>query len=143
MTPGRHILALLLACSCAEPLPLRVRTLASSKPVKVLPEVVTDACEILGVACEATDRVYGSITVDLIPIPSGRVRGRSQSDHCRRLIWVDPTPLRVAHELGHALELDHVDDRSNLMHINAKDTELDDEQLNRIEIVGGLIVGCR
>jgi hypothetical protein len=136
-------LVVLLACSCAEPLPLRVRTLSSSKPVKVLPEVVTDACEILGVACEPSRRAYGSVTIDLIPIDDGRVRGREQSDLCRRLIWVDPTPLRVAHELGHALELDHVDDRSNLMHINAKDTELDDEQLNRIELIGGLIVGCR
>lgn len=136
-------LPLALLCACAEPLPLRVRTLDNSQPVTVLPDVVVDACEILGVACEATDRGYGSITLDLIPIPSGRVRGRSQAQLCRRLIWVDPTPLRIAHELGHALELDHVDDRSNLMHINAKDTELTDEQLDRIEIVGGLIVGCR
>lgn len=136
-------IVLLLACSCAEPLPLRVRTLSNADPVEVLPEVVTDACEILGVACEATDHEYGAITIDLIPIDSGRVRGRSQSDHCRRLIWVDPTPLRIAHELGHAMELEHVDDESNLMHLNAEDSELTDAQLDKIAVYGGLIVGCR
>lgn len=136
----------IVAAGCAERLPLRVRDSSQAKPLDHLPAAVEEACDILEVACEATKREYGSLTVDLVEIDfdeGPRVVGRSDDKVCLPKVWVDPTrPERVAHEIAHVFELDHVVDEDNLMHIVAG-TELTEEQFETLHDNMGLLLACR
>lgn len=150
MKTTNYIFALLMTalccCSVAEPLPLRVRDSSQAKPLSHLPDEVLEACDILDVECEATKREYGSLTVDLVELDFDehpRVLGRSDDKVCRPSVWVDPTrPERVAHEIAHIFELNHVVDTDNLMHIVAG-TELTDNQFETLHNNMGLLLACR
>ena len=48
------------------------------------------------------------------------------------LVTPDSSALQVAHELGHAARLKHVDDRSNLMHPQAQRWGLTEAQIDKI-----------
>lgn len=120
---------LLLACSCSEPLPIRMSDRRDALPPEVL-----DACEFWGIACELSDRLYGSVKVGLIEVQHGqRVLGENWgAGGCRPGLWADPSSRnRVAHELGHILVgPEHSDDPDNVMwHGGADDGAPSDEQL--------------
>lgn len=143
MTAGRHILAVMLTCSCAEPLTIRM-----SDRIKVLPEPVAEACDFWGIACELSGRLYGSVKVSLVEVQAGEtVLGDAWgADSCRPGFVVDPTSRhRVAHELGHVLiGPEHSDDPDNVMwHSGADDAEATDAQLDAAERGADRIVGCR
>ena len=48
----------------------------------------------------------------------------------------------VAHELGHALGLEHVDDADNLMYAHSSTFELRDDQLEKVDRVAGRLSSC-
>jgi hypothetical protein len=136
-------LALLLACSCAEPLPIRM-----SDRLDTLPAPVVEACDFWGIVCELQPRAYGAVLISLIEVaPGSKVRGQNWgAESCRPAMWVDPTSRnRVAHELGHILVgPEHSDDERNVMfHSGAEDAEATDAQLEAAERGADRLVRCR
>lgn len=135
---------------CKEALPLRITTVHQAEALDELPDAVMEACELLEVACETTDKEYGSVTVNLVELdfhPPGQdhilIGGRTDDEICQPSLLVDPTrPERIAHELGHIFELHHVDDKRNLMHIVAGD-ELNYDQLYTVQSKIDLLLACR
>lgn len=83
-----------------------------------LPEVVADACDVLGIACHAADfKDLGVVTVALVPDSTElQQKGRVLASFaCRQIVWSVDDPFVLAHELGHVFGLDHVADHRNLM----------------------------
>jgi hypothetical protein len=147
-SPMIKILALLMFAlalpACAEALPINVRDESGVESLRDLPPVVEDACDVLGLLCEAVDHEYGAITLDLIETDD-RVRGRSGGTGvCSPWAWAAPDIEIVAHELGHVLGLDHVDGRPDaLMAPSPYALELTDDEFDEIERGGNRLVGCR
>lgn len=150
ITKSFIFVAVLALAGCPEPLPLRVTTGHQAEALDELPDAVMEACELLEVACDATHKEYGSVTVNLVELdfhPPGQDRiligGRDDDSICSPSLFVDPTRSeRVAHELGHIFELEHVDDERNLMHIVAGD-ELNYDQLYTVQSKIDLLLACR
>lgn len=141
-------LALLALAACAEPLPVHVLGRAPA------PELA-DACDLLGVECELAAGGYGAIELELRPVePPGalRVRGvTTGGGSCSPSIWVERDARLIAHELAHALGLEHRDDADAaadederaLMAPISPGLDLDDEEMSEIERGGNRLVGCR
>lgn len=135
------VLVAALVGGCAEPLPVHVLDHDD------IPLEVEDACEIIGLLCESDDHDYGTITIELVPLtPSGtlRVRGVTEGGgSCSPEIWVEPVPRLIAHELAHALGLEHRESEDGLMRAVRQGDELSDDEQDEIERGGNRLVGCR
>lgn len=136
-----------LCSACVEPLPINARDESGVASLRELPRVVADACDVLGLECEAVDHEYGAVTLDLINT-SDHVLGRSGGTPCAPWAWSVPRTTIVAHEIGHVLGLDHVDEDADeyaLMQPSPDegDFELTDDELDKIERGGNRLVGCR
>lgn len=134
---------ILLACSCAEPLPIRM-----SDRLDALPDYVTDACDLWGIECTLAPHIYGAVSVALVEAaPGTKTLGESWgADSCRPGMWVDPSARnRVAHELGHILVgPEHSDDPGNVMWPSgADDAEVTGAQMDAAEKSADRIVRCR
>lgn len=135
------IITLCTLVGCASPLPLRVRDQEHREDLAELPDEVLDACAIFGFECAPSDETWGVITIDLIHV-DGWVQGRTLDRPCRPSVWSEPRAERIAHEMGHVLELDDVDVEDNVMHLEARGDALTDRQLRRAERAADRLVGC-
>lgn len=80
------------------------------------------ACEILGIQCESTTKAYGAIKLRIVDegescdLDDEHVLGYMDDSGCTPRGCSELDPWTIAHEFGHALDLDHVEDRTNLMY---------------------------
>lgn len=135
------ILTLSLSLSaCAHSVPVRI---ASELPESDTHALLSDASDILGIPLEPVDHSRGAITLDIHESP-GTYRGRNLVRHgCRRASWSTPDAEVIAHELAHALGLDHVSDRGNLMSASASGTALTEAQHATMEREAWRLSTCR
>lgn len=136
----RALLILALSLSaCAVSIPVRV---ASELPESATDLLLADASELLGIPIATTDDSHGSITLDIHESP-GIYRGRNLiRKGCRRASWASPDAEVIAHEIAHALGLDHVDDPHNLMARSGSGVELTEAQVATMERQAGVLLAC-
>lgn len=154
--------AVLTGCSSTyvELVVMDERTVSVEEAEDELPTVVADACDLLGFACAAREdrNPRGAITIWLFDLPfehSGK-KGRAVYDgDCASFVWVDvgpeegdgritPPESLLAHELGHALSLEHrpAEERDNLMSEASEGDELDEEQIDTMTKIAGRFERC-
>lgn len=97
-----------------------------------LERALDGASEIFGIPMEIGEEgpiIWESVRVQ-DPYPAGRY---IYGGRCGRVIRSPPISVFLAHEIGHALGLDHVTEEPNLMTPSANGLDLTDEQLDAAE----------
>ena len=130
------VLSSTLACGCSERLGVRVHGERDAEPL------LLEASELLGIWLEAGD---GPIVLELVDVAPGEPVGRLLVERsCLRVIRATRSPIVIAHEVGHALGLQHVDDPLNVMAVYTDDESvaLTDEQRSTMEKTMRNLGGC-
>lgn len=146
--------------ACADPGELRLVVLDERVEGKrtaetVLPELVADACDVLGIRCRPVKRgTKGALVLELFALDPARpgVKARSIGGGCYPAVWADlgpegaehvvPRSRTLAHEFGHALELEHVARVDALMVHGGEGLELDADELAAIDDALRALAGC-
>lgn len=135
---GSIIAGVLTITACTEPLPIKVDGPS---------ENIAEACDLLGIECTASRRAFGAIELRIVGTDEcdpedERVSGWMSDARCIPRGCAENNPYVIAHEIGHALELSHVDDDDNLM-AECPGTELTDQQLDTVVDAATELVNCR
>jgi hypothetical protein len=104
--------------------------------------LLVQTSEILGVSLEEGD---GPIVLELVDVAPGEPAGRLLLERsCLRVIRARWSATVVAHEMGHAFGLDHVDDPYNVMavYVDEESVELTSSQRDTIETSAGQLATC-
>lgn len=140
-------LALLSGCAELEVLHLRIYDARKVEQSEEIPDVAETACEFLDLECDQTlEKKRYALRITLVDVDNNYTDGQAYQHPCHTVIWIDAdSPRGLAHEIGHALGLEHHPDKENLMYFeNYEDSvELTLEQQNHIERrVKRLRLGC-
>lgn len=108
-----------------------VHPLAGLRPFSEVTMDVT--AEILGLELDRTDaRPNGAVVLVRVDASHTTFDGHDDwVDRCSPIAWAPDKPYLLAHEVGHTLGLEHVDDPLNVMWAHHPvGYELDDEQVD-------------
>lgn len=156
----KHFITFLLLAmnGCVAEIPVMIK--AKPQHEEVIPVMTQEAEEILGLPIKRVDSPRGAIFVDVVNVEPGENLGqKNPGTRCRRYIRTEPNGLLFAHELGHALGLNHITgetdeeiemNMNNLMfyhedyyYNHPKGTELTDNQFEIIEKEAANLNSCR
>lgn len=134
MTPRPLLVALALLSACtdygrSDEIPFRtVHGLPTHSP-----ETIAEAEEILGMQLVPMEG-DGGVTLTMHPA-IGELRGWTDApDACTPVSWSEDSARVLAHELGHALGLQHVEEPGNVMGMEIEAWELTDEQVDTMRM---------
>lgn len=88
----------------------------SARNLDTIPTAIEEASALLGRPIEVVDHRYGAIMISAVAEGGDYAGEATDRNGCDRTVWSEPRGVILAHELGHALGLDHDDDPANLMH---------------------------
>jgi len=143
-----------LCFGCAEPVPIDLSTVPLDSDETDYERLVDDAFGILGLPFEFTSRTRGTIHLAVVHIegePHGGVT-TLVGPRCWKSVTANASAVAIAHEVAHALGLDHVcdgdectaDHADNLMNGTlAGGIELTDAQLEDLEDGRLRLTRCR
>src|SRR5574338_533293 len=129
-----------LSVGCAQPVPIHPFDSTSVRELDHLPEVVDEACAIVGLECAHSSHSYGAVTVDIVDA-TGSIHGRNFDKPCSPVVWFDEDPNILAHELGHVFELEDLHgEPENVMNQASQGDVLTDDQQDTVWFHADLFV---
>lgn len=142
--------ALLVLSGCG-PVPIKVfderEGRGEREAMDELPPEVEGACAIWGLECYA--HPDGNLRGDLVimvtdDLDSGHGGRELASGWCAKAVWAELRVESLAHEIGHAFGLHHVDDEENLMTEEGYGGEIGhvtDDQIDTVQAAAGRFEG--
>jgi len=138
---GPYITAafVVLASGCGQPVPVQIRDSPGDAAL------VDDAFSLLGLEYEFSDRVRGTIYIALYDELDPESRGQTlRRARCYKAIVAERHPWVIAHEISHALGLDHCRatcEPGNLMYWEYSDYPKKEEWEDALELGAELNAG--
>jgi hypothetical protein len=143
------VLAASLAGACDDHVvPVRLSAAGSDGPVldpsPRAMEALAGAEEILGLEFVIWDHAYGSVTIDLVDVVEGESLGKALLHRrCARVLRANYNPVVIAHEVGHALGLEHTTEPGNLMFADPESTDVTEAQFDTMLRHAAQVRSCR
>lgn len=92
--------------------------------------LLLEAEGLLGIGLDRSDSFRAPIAIEIVRVLEPGAHGyKAPGTACHESLRAPPSLAPLAHEIGHALGLDHVDDTANLMSRSASGRTITDRQL--------------